>query len=104
MAVEAIKKTDTADFTPKSAKVDSAAAFVPLEDLTEDELQRLLKSSKLGVLVDVFSKNQINGFILTTVCKEDLVSIGMNVLHITSLMRCIDDWNKNGVSAALIGR
>ena len=104
MTSEVIKKSDNANLTEKSHNADSTSAFVPLEDLSEEEIQRLLKSSKLGALVDDFNKNQINGFLLSTVSKDDLISIGLNVVHVTGLMKRVDDWNKNGVPSHLFRR
>ena len=103
-----VQSISTAPVNKSSINIEStsiANGNVPLVDLTEDEVQSLVVSSKLGTAVGkVFAENGITGAILRMASREDLLELGLRNIHVNTVLQSVEDWNTNGVPSHLIRR
>ena len=82
---------------PASSTVPPSSAFKPLEQLTEEELGRWLKSIKLFQLIPNLKEHDVNGEMLA-LCEtvEEIMELGCKTVQAKLLLRKVQEAKTSG--------
>ena len=85
--------------TPREQKEETYAAFtkypLDLTTLSVSDVSRLLKYLGMGIYVELFAAELVDGEMLASMDKRLLQSLNVSAFHITKLLKFIGGWRPN---------